>query len=96
MNSNTENFMADPPLRFYRLREVIGDRKKGIPGIIPVSRAVWYAGIKEGKYPKPVKLSPRTSAWRSTDIHALAEQLSEGAATGDQGARKRAHSIKGG
>jgi prophage regulatory protein len=66
------------PLRFYRIKEIIGDRKQGIPGIIPVSRASWYAGIKDGKYPKPVKLSERTSAWRSTDIDELVARLSAG------------------
>jgi len=64
--------------RFYRLKEIIGDRKKGISPIIPVSRASWYAGIKAGKYPKPIKLSKRTVAWREDDIKTLCEKLSEG------------------
>jgi len=64
--------------RFYRLREIIGDRKRGIPGIVPVSKAAWYAGIKEGRYPKPVKLSEKTSAWRASDIEMLVERLSKG------------------
>lgn len=75
---NEECMAGGQQLRFYRLREIIGDRKNGIAGIIPVSRAAWYAGIKEGRYPKPVKLSERTSAWRSTDIDALVARLSEG------------------
>jgi hypothetical protein len=64
--------------RFYRLREIIGDRKQGIPGIVPVSKAAWYAGIKEGRYPKPVKLSEKTSAWRASDIEMLVERLNKG------------------
>jgi predicted DNA-binding transcriptional regulator AlpA len=64
--------------RFYRLRDIIGDRKQGIFPIIPVSKASWYAGIAEGIYPKPVKLSEKTSAWRSTDIDALVTRLNEG------------------
>jgi len=43
------------------------------PGIIPVSRSSWYKGISEGRYPKPVKLSERTSAWRVKDIRKLIE-----------------------
>lgn len=65
-------------VKFYRIREIIGDRQKGIQGMIPVSRASWYAGIKDGRYPKPVKLSERTAAWRSTDIDELVERLSSG------------------
>lgn len=37
----------------------------------PVSRSAWWAGVKSGKYPKPVKLSERTTAWRCEDIRAL-------------------------
>ncbi len=65
-------------MRFYRLRDIIGDRKRGITGILPISRAAWYAGVKDGRYPKPVKLSEKTSAWRSTDIEALVERLNKG------------------
>jgi hypothetical protein len=72
---------ANTPM-FYRIREIIGDRKHGLPGIIPVSKASWYAGIKDGKYPKPVKLSERTVAWRTTDITGVTipgvEDLPEG------------------
>lgn len=64
--------------KFYRLRDIIGDRKQGIPSILPVSRAAWYAGIKEGRYPKPVKLSEKTAAWRAVDIELLVERLNNG------------------
>jgi predicted DNA-binding transcriptional regulator AlpA len=64
--------------RFYRLKQIIGDRKNGIEPIIPVSRASWYAGIKSGKYPAPVRLSERTVAWRESDIIALCEKLEGG------------------
>lgn len=63
------------PFRYYRLPEIIGDRKNGIPAIIPICKAAWYKGIKAGRYPKPVKLSERTSAWRSTDIDALIQRI---------------------
>lgn len=38
---------------------------------VPVSRATWYAGIKIGRYPKPVSLGPRCVAWRSSDIQRI-------------------------
>lgn len=37
----------------------------------PVSRSAWYQGIKDGIYPAQVKLGPRASAWRASDINAL-------------------------
>lgn len=41
--------------------------------LYPVSRSGWWAGVKSGKYPAPVKLGPRTTAWRASDIKALIE-----------------------
>lgn len=63
-------------MKFFRLDDVIGNRKKNISGIVPMSRSSWYDGIQKGLYPAPVKLSERSSAWRSTDIEALVLRLS--------------------
>ena len=38
---------------------------------VPVSRSHWWAGVADGRYPAPVKLSKRCVAWRSADIRAL-------------------------
>lgn len=43
----------------------------------PVSRASWYAGIKAGKYPQPLKLGERAAAWRASDVDALIQSLSK-------------------
>ena len=40
-------------------------------GPIPVSKSTWWAGVRSGRYPKPVKLGPRVTAWRIEDIQAL-------------------------
>ncbi|WP_144373263.1 helix-turn-helix transcriptional regulator [Vogesella urethralis] len=53
---------------FLRLPEVLA--------IIPVSRATWYDGIKKGRFPAPVKLGPRVSLWRRSDIELLIASLS--------------------
>jgi predicted DNA-binding transcriptional regulator AlpA len=52
-----------PATGFVRLPRVLD--------VIPVSRSAFWAGVKTGKYPKPVKLSPRCTAWRVEDIHRL-------------------------
>ena len=41
------------------------------PGLIPVSHATWWRGIKDGRFPQPVKLGTRVTAWRVEDIRAL-------------------------
>lgn len=62
---------------YFRLWDIIGCRKRGIQGIVPVSRSNWFSGVKSGRFPKPVKLSERTTAWRVTDIQNLIEQLNK-------------------
>lgn len=42
-----------------------------ILSVYPVSRSTFLAGVKTGRYPKPVKLGPRTTAWRVDDIRQL-------------------------
>ena len=41
---------------------------------IPISRSSWWAGVKSGRYPKPFKLSARTTVWKSQDIMAIIER----------------------
>ena len=36
-----------------------------------MSKSTRWAGVKSGRYPKPVKLGPRITAWRVDDIRAL-------------------------
>lgn len=42
---------------------------------IPVSKSGWFAGVRAGRYPKPVKLGARAVAWRAVDIRALVASL---------------------
>jgi predicted DNA-binding transcriptional regulator AlpA len=46
--------------------------------LIPVSRSTWWAGCKSGRFPKPVKIGPRTSAWKGSDILAVLEKITNG------------------
>ncbi len=60
-----------PQFGLLRLWQILGDRRRGILPIIPVSKSSWWAGVKAGKYPQPVKLSARCTCWRVEDIRAL-------------------------
>lgn len=68
--------MNIPQEGFLRLSQILGNPKAEppTPAIIPVSKSSWWQGVKDGKYPKPVKLGPRTTAWRTSDIRALIER----------------------
>ena len=41
--------------------------------IVPVGKTTWWAGVKAGRYPQPIKISARCTAWRSSDIQRLLE-----------------------
>jgi predicted DNA-binding transcriptional regulator AlpA len=47
--------------------------------LVPVCASTWWAGVRCGKFPKPVKLGPRTTCWRVSDILALIERTRAGA-----------------
>jgi len=57
-----------PQVGFVRLPQILS--------VYPVSASTWWRGVKSGKYPKPVKLGERTTAWRAEDIRTLIEEYS--------------------
>jgi predicted DNA-binding transcriptional regulator AlpA len=57
-----------PKAGFVRLSDILRP-----VGPIPVSKSTWWAGVKDGRYPQPVKLGPRITAWRVEDIRGLIE-----------------------
>ncbi len=56
-----------PAFGFLRLPQVLA--------IFPISKSAWWEGCRTGRYPKPVKLSSRTTVWRVEDIRAFIESL---------------------
>ncbi|MFN6183196.1 MAG: helix-turn-helix transcriptional regulator, partial [Burkholderiales bacterium] len=62
-----------PETGFLRLKQIIGDPKANppIPPIIPVKKTTWWNGVRDGRYPKPVKLGERITAWRVEQIRDL-------------------------
>jgi len=64
---------ALPETGYVRLPQIIGNKKSDppIPAVIPVSKSTWWAGVKSGRFPQPVKLGPRTTVWRVNDLRAL-------------------------
>lgn len=68
MTTATTTIVIDP---FLRLEQVLA--------VFPVSPSSWYQGIKDGLYPAPMKIGPRASAWRTSDIKTLMDRCNEGA-----------------
>ncbi|UWR24997.1 AlpA family phage regulatory protein [Sulfitobacter sp. S223] len=53
---------------FVRLSQILAPA-----GPIPVSKSTWWQGVKEGRFPQPQKLGPRTTVWKAEDIRSLFE-----------------------
>lgn len=56
-----------PETGFVRLPQILS--------LIPISRSAWWAGVREGKFPKGIKLGTKTTVWRAEAIRALINQL---------------------
>lgn len=63
-----------PDIGYVDARTILGDRRHGIPGIIPVSPSTWWAGVRSGRYPAPVRHGARTF-WRVGDIRELIDRI---------------------
>ncbi|WP_374289640.1 helix-turn-helix transcriptional regulator [Desulfovibrio desulfuricans] len=55
-----------PTYGFLRLPQVLA--------IIPISKSAWWEGCRIGRFPRPVKLGPRTTVWRAEEIAAFIDQ----------------------
>jgi len=57
-----------PLTGFVRLSQILSPA-----GPIPISKSTWWQGVKEGRFPQPQKLGPRTTVWKAEDVRALFE-----------------------
>ncbi len=67
-----ENHMQTTPETTPTAEKLI--RLPGVLGRIPVSRSSWYEGVKEGRFPPPIKIG-KTALWRESDINRLIDSL---------------------
>jgi len=68
-----QNLLVIPEVGYLRLHQVLA--------VFPVSRSTWWAGVKSGRYPQPVKLGARCTAWDAASIRALIESTRSAGAT---------------
>ncbi|NSX84384.1 AlpA family phage regulatory protein [Agrobacterium tumefaciens] len=62
-----------PLTGFVRLNQIVGPN-----GPLPISKSGFWAGVKSGKFPKPLKVSPRVTVWKAEDIHDLLREIERG------------------
>lgn len=72
--------MKLPDTGYLRLSQIIGNPKTNppIPAIIPVSKSTWWQGVRTGRYPKPVRLGPRITAWSVDSIREFIKRTGGG------------------
>ncbi len=61
--------MNIPDFGFMRLPQVLQ--------VIPVSRTTWYDGIREGRFPKGIKITGNIVGWKVSDIKNLVQKIEE-------------------
>lgn len=67
------NHSAFPETGFVRLAQILAPA-----GPIPVAKSTWWQGVKDGRFPQPQKLGPRTTVWKVEEIRALFEDQADG------------------
>ena len=63
-----------PAEGFVDTKQIIGDRRNKIPGVLPISPSTWYEGQRTGKYPKGIKHGART-LWPVQQIRELLDEI---------------------
>ena len=94
-----------PATGFLRLHQIIGrpaykgdpeaDPPKlprpAVPGLLPISKSSWWAGVASQAYPPAYKLSKHTTAWKTTDVMALIERLGSTQTSAAEPAGRKSH-----
>jgi len=68
MSLNIPNDQALPETGYVRLSTILA--------VIPISRSSWWAGVKEGRYPRSYKLG-RCTFWKAEDVRQLIVEIGE-------------------
>jgi predicted DNA-binding transcriptional regulator AlpA len=58
--------------RLLRLSSILAPK-----GPIPVSKSTWWKKVRSGEFPPAVRLGPRTTSWKESDIIALIKRFEE-------------------
>lgn len=55
-------------------------RLPNVLALVPVGRSTLWLWVREGRFPKPIKLGPMTTAWRASEVSAWLEAAGRDAA----------------
>ncbi|HAY36416.1 MAG TPA: hypothetical protein DCY57_05470 [Bacteroidetes bacterium] len=63
---NHQNTNQANSRRLYRINQVLE--------VIPVSKTTWWNGVRDGRFPKPLR-NGRMTFWKSEDIESFIDTL---------------------
>ncbi len=70
-----------PPGALVRVAQIIGDAKSDppLPALLPMSKSSFYALVRKGRLPPPVKLPGSSSSlWRLGELRSALAELTAG------------------
>ncbi|WP_457443978.1 helix-turn-helix transcriptional regulator [Roseateles sp. P5_E4] len=68
---------------FLRLSDLCGRRNPPQKGMLPFSANTIWRKVRNGTFPKPMKLGPNVTAWLFADVQAWVDECVAAAALGD-------------
>jgi prophage regulatory protein len=77
MESQSKAPPSFPPGALLRVEQIVGNPKKGIPGLVPVCAATWWRWVKDGRVPAGRKLGPHVTAWPLEVVLAIGQPQAE-------------------
>lgn len=69
--------MSIPNEGYARLHDIVGSKRHGIRPLLPIAASTWWAGVRAGKFPQPIRLSARLTVWRWRDVRDLLQRLDD-------------------
>lgn len=64
-----------PAGALLRVREICGDRKAGLLGLLPIAPRTWLKWVEEGRVPQGMLLGPRTRVWKIEQVLAVRDAI---------------------
>ncbi|MEL5856948.1 helix-turn-helix transcriptional regulator [Aeromonas veronii] len=61
--------MTIPETGFIREAQLVTTPSKSKVGPMPFSKSTLWRMVRDGKFPKPIKLGARVTAWRCEEVH---------------------------
>jgi prophage regulatory protein len=67
------------PESYIRLRDIIGDKSRGIPAIVSVSKSTLWQWVRDNKFPQPLRgCGSRITLWKLSEVLDFLERTAQG------------------